>query len=137
MKLFQTEIMICASVYVLAESVEEANAKVDALTSDGHAIAFSDRRQEIGDGIFMTGENYSPDMPEISLSPVMTIQSSPTKASCYETEDFDEDDDEGTDHEDGDECGQCDGTGTIYGGLGGDGEDEECPVCDGSGTRNI
>jgi hypothetical protein len=30
-------------------------------------------------------------------------------------------------------CGQCEGTGTIEGGLGGDGEDEECPVCDGSG----
>ena len=32
-----------------------------------------------------------------------------------------------------DECGQCEGTGTIEGGLGGDGDDEECPVCDGSG----
>lgn len=31
------------------------------------------------------------------------------------------------------ECGQCEGTGTITGGLGGDGEDEECPVCDGTG----
>lgn len=31
------------------------------------------------------------------------------------------------------ECGQCEGSGTIEGGLGGDGDDEECPVCDGSG----
>ena len=31
------------------------------------------------------------------------------------------------------ECGQCEGTGTIEGGLGGDGDDEECPVCDGTG----
>ena len=31
------------------------------------------------------------------------------------------------------DCGQCEGTGTIEGGLSGDGEDEECPVCDGSG----
>jgi hypothetical protein len=30
-------------------------------------------------------------------------------------------------------CGQCEGTGTIEGGLSGDGPDEECPVCDGSG----
>jgi hypothetical protein len=30
-------------------------------------------------------------------------------------------------------CGQCEGTGTIEGELGGDGGDEECPVCDGSG----
>ena len=36
-----------------------------------------------------------------------------------------------------DECGQCEGTGEIEGGLGGDGEDEECPVCDGSGERPI
>ena len=33
------------------------------------------------------------------------------------------------------DCGQCEGTGEIIGGLGGDGEDEECPVCD--GTRKI
>jgi hypothetical protein len=32
------------------------------------------------------------------------------------------------------DCGQCDGTGTIEGGLGGDGEDEECPVCNGLGV---
>lgn len=32
------------------------------------------------------------------------------------------------------DCGQCEGTGTIEGGLGGDGADEECPVCDGNGT---
>lgn len=32
------------------------------------------------------------------------------------------------------DCGQCEGTGTIEGGLSGDGEDEECPVCDGTGT---
>jgi DnaJ-class molecular chaperone len=33
-----------------------------------------------------------------------------------------------------DDCGQCEGTGTIEGGLSGDGEDEECPVCDGTGV---
>jgi hypothetical protein len=31
------------------------------------------------------------------------------------------------------ECGQCVGTGTIEGGIGGDGDDEECPICDGTG----
>lgn len=30
-------------------------------------------------------------------------------------------------------CGQCEGSGVIRGGLGGDGQDEPCPVCDGSG----
>ena len=29
-------------------------------------------------------------------------------------------------------CGQCEGTGTIRGGLSGNGLDEECPVCDGN-----
>jgi len=33
------------------------------------------------------------------------------------------------------DCGQCEGTGTIEGGPGGDGEDEECPVCDGKGKQ--
>lgn len=32
------------------------------------------------------------------------------------------------------DCGQCEATGTIVGGLSGDGPDEECPVCDGSGV---
>ncbi len=31
------------------------------------------------------------------------------------------------------DCGQCEGTGTIEGGLGGDQPDEQCPVCDGTG----
>lgn len=90
MKLYQTEIMVCASVYILADSVEEANAKADALTNERHAIEFSSRCQEIGDNIYMTGEVFSPNMPEISLSPVMTIQPSPTKASCYLTDDLEE-----------------------------------------------
>lgn len=32
------------------------------------------------------------------------------------------------------ECGQCEGSGTIEGGLGGDEDDEECPVCNGTGS---
>ncbi len=35
---------------------------------------------------------------------------------------------------DDDDCGQCLGTGTIEGGLGGDGTDEECPAYDGIGV---
>ena len=93
-RLFQTEIMICASVYIMAETVEEANEIADELTNDQHQLQFSDRRQMIGDDIYMTGETFSADMPEISLSPVMTIQSSPTKASCYETDDLGSDDEE-------------------------------------------
>ena len=35
------------------------------------------------------------------------------------------------------DCGQCEGSGTIEGGLGGDGDDEECPVCDGMGMIGV
>jgi hypothetical protein len=121
-KLYQTEIMICASLYILADSEEEANAKADALTNEQHVIEFSDRRQEIGDDLFMTGETYSADMPAMSLSPVMTIQTSPTKAACYLSEEFDEEPIE---------CGQCEGTGATLSAS--NLRTEECPVCDGSG----
>lgn len=101
-KLFQTEIMLFTSLYILADSKEEADAKADALTNGRTSIEFSDRRQEIADGLFMTGESFSPDMPEMSLSPVMTIQSSPT-FRCYLSEEFDEeagDEDDGTSGQD-------------------------------------
>jgi hypothetical protein len=96
-KLFQTEIMICASLYILADSLEEAQAKADTLTADGAAIEFSNRRQEIGDGLFITGETFSPDMPELSLSPAMTIQPAGkvqhSGHGVYLSEDFDEPED--------------------------------------------
>lgn len=45
--------------------------------------------------------------------------------------------DGGTDAHDIDlTCGQCEGTGTVEGGLGGDGDDEQCPVCNGKGQRD-
>jgi DnaJ-class molecular chaperone len=122
MKLYQTEVMIYASLYIRANSVEEANAKADALTDDQSIIEFSGRSQQIGDDLFMTGETFSADMPEMSLSPAMTIQSSPTKASCYLTEEFDNEPSE---------CGQCEGTGTTQSAS--NLETEECPVCDGNG----
>lgn len=101
MKLFQTEITICASLYILAETQEEANAKADALTCEGGTgIEFSSRRQEIGDNLSITGETYNPEMPEMSLAPAMTIQYSPTKASCWESEDFGDDEDEDSDYDD-------------------------------------
>lgn len=96
-KLFQTEIMICASLYILADSLEEAQAKADALTADGAAIEFSDRRQEIADGLCITGEAFSPDMPEMSLSPAMTIQPAGrvehSGHGVYLAEEFDEPED--------------------------------------------
>jgi len=97
LKLFQTEVTIAASLYILAETEEEANAKANELTGSigsTTGLEFSNRRQEIGDGIHMTGEVYSADMPELSLSPSMSIQFSPTQHSCYLTEDFDESDDD-------------------------------------------
>jgi hypothetical protein len=122
MKLFQTEVTICATLYILAKSEAEANAKADALTDGNTGIEFSSRRQEIGEGLFVTGETYNPDMPEMSLSPSMTIKESATRAAVWESEDFGEDDDN--------QCGQCEGTGTTQSAS--NLEDEECPVCDGT-----
>lgn len=122
-KLFSMGVTIHATAYVLADSEEEAVAKCREACMDS-AIYLSDRRQEAGDMI-ITGETYSPDMPEVSLSPAMTVGEVDAK-SVDLAEDFEPEDEDN-------ECGQCEGTGTIEGGLGGDGDDEECPVCDGSG----
>lgn len=93
-KLYSTTVTIYATAYILADSPEEALEKAAAITDTG--IEFSNRRQDIGDdGLCISGESYSADMPEISLSPAMTIGPVDTDpAALDEVEDFtDEDDD--------------------------------------------
>lgn len=74
-KLFSIDVKIYGTAYIQADTAEEALEKIKAFNHTG--IQFSDRRQDIGEfadrELIMTGECYSPDMPEISLSPVMTI----------------------------------------------------------------
>lgn len=89
-QLYSDEVKIVATVYVLADSVEEARAKIASITDGQTAIEFSDRRQQVADDIYVTGETYGPDLPGISLSPVMTLEET-TRLPCpWLVEEFDE-----------------------------------------------
>jgi hypothetical protein len=87
-KLFQVDVALIATAYILADSEEEAQKM--AMDKARTGIEFSGRRQEIGEDLFMTGEVFSPDMPEFSLSPAMTFGAPQGKA--YLTEEFEEED---------------------------------------------
>lgn len=89
-KLYQTGVLIAATAYILADSEEEANIIANALTDDYTGIEFSSRRQEVADGLFVTGERFGTDLPGLSLSPAMTIQPTPTKQVVDLVEEFDE-----------------------------------------------
>lgn len=70
MAIFQTEIMICATAYVQAATAEEAHAKLAAYHLTGAEVADG----EIGEGISVCGSPFNSDeLPEVSLSPAMTI----------------------------------------------------------------
>ncbi|MGK9084985.1 hypothetical protein KXR64_16455 [Brucella intermedia] len=68
MKLFSKEIMIAATVYIQAEDEEEAQAKYDELVGDTMEISGVD-----GAGPTIYGGMFHDAMPEVSLSPAMTI----------------------------------------------------------------
>lgn len=91
-KLYSGDITITATAYVIATNEEEARQKIEALRNTG--IEFSSRRQEIGDNLCITGESYSADMPEVSLSPAMTINDSPSRACVWLAEELGEEEGE-------------------------------------------
>lgn len=64
--LFSRDIMVAATVYIVAESEEEAQAKFDALKDTGLEIS-----EDEDDLIY--GGQYHAGMPDVSLSPAMTI----------------------------------------------------------------
>ena len=70
MKMFSTDILIAATLYVTAENEEQALEKAKKIMGTG--IEFSSRRQSVSDDLLVTGEQYTPNMPD-SLSPAMTI----------------------------------------------------------------
>lgn len=70
MKMFSVDLLIASTLYITAESEEEALEKIKKITGSG--IEFSNRRQAVSEDLHVTGETYSPDMPS-SLSPAMTI----------------------------------------------------------------
>lgn len=91
-KVFSGEILIAATVYVVAETEEEARKEIEGLQGSG--IEFSDRRQMIGEDLWMTGESFNADMPALSLSPAMTIQESADPVSVWLADELDEEEEE-------------------------------------------
>lgn len=92
-KLFNADITITATAYVIAENEDEAREKISAL--QGGYIEFSDRRQQVADDLFVTGETYGHDMPELSLSPAMTINHSATRPYVCLVAELGEEEEEG------------------------------------------
>ena len=90
-KLYNTDIKLEATLYIVADSKEEAE-RIAAEVQGG--IEFSSRRQTIADGLEMTGEAFGPDMPPVSLSPVMTIIDGPSKRIAYLADELDEEEGE-------------------------------------------
>lgn len=70
-KLYSTEVLLAATVYVVADSEEEALKEVKALHANG--LEFPSREMQVADGLFVTGTQFSADMPPVTLSPAMTL----------------------------------------------------------------
>lgn len=81
MKLYQTDIPVWATVYVKAESEEAAKKKVLELA--GLCINEHDGESEVE---FSSQRFDDPDLPEISLSPAMTIGTPDQIDGCQVTE---------------------------------------------------
>ena len=69
MNLYQADIPIMATVYIKASSLEEAQAKLRSIHMDALELV-PDEHQEVP----VCGLSFdNPDLPEVSLSPAMTI----------------------------------------------------------------
>lgn len=125
MKVYSTDIKLYATAYIVADSEEEALEIAKSLANttldlpEGYA----------GDSIEIWGGSFHNEMPELTLSPAMTIAALEEQDLSLDlSEEIDDD------PEDGDtpsECGQCEGTGKTQSAS--NLETEECPVCDGNG----
>jgi len=71
MSIYRTDIWIAATVYVRASNAEEAAKIANGIDFDGIEL----QEQELfGDDLSISGARFdSEDMPDLSLSPVMTI----------------------------------------------------------------
>lgn len=71
MKIFQTEIMLCATAYIQAETAEDASRIMDSWHFRG--VEFNSD-QWVEDGMVISGARFdSDDFPDLSLSPAMTL----------------------------------------------------------------
>jgi hypothetical protein len=68
-KIFSADIMICATVYVKAESEAEAIAKIGELRNTSLELEIDEHGE-----LPISGRRFDdPGLPDVSLSPVMTI----------------------------------------------------------------
>jgi hypothetical protein len=105
--LYSFEVTIHATLYVVAE--DEAAAVAEAKTWKGQGVELP---TGFGSSIEVNGDQFSADMPEVSLSPAVTFGEVDLEPELVE--------------EFGDP--QCRTCGEAYRG-GGDGWDGECPEC--------
>lgn len=84
--LYSVDVNIIATMYIMADSVEEAKAIADS-TKHSHLEL---PNGYIGDGVYITGEAYSPNMPIFSLSPAMTLYGPPYDDIPCLVEEFEE-----------------------------------------------
>lgn len=65
MAVFHIDIRVAATAYIVADTPEEARKKAESLNGFGLIVA--------GESILSAEPFDSPDLPELSLSPAMTI----------------------------------------------------------------
>lgn len=83
-KLFNIDIQVFATAYIVADSAEEAQAIANGLAESMGEIPTG----YFGDDIEIFGGSFHADMPELSLSPAMTIGAAIGNVELVE--DFDE-----------------------------------------------
>lgn len=111
--IYSVEIMLAATVYVVAENEADAVQQVQAFHMDGGEM--STRNNEFIAGLPVSGARYDdPDFPEISISPAVTVYAENLAAS--HVEDISEDDsfDNGRAFEEGWGIFQASGDGRYY-----------------------
>jgi hypothetical protein len=70
-KVFSADIMVCMTVYVVAETEEDACKQVQAFHGEGGEMRTGD---EFISGLPVSEARYSdPDFPDISISPAVTV----------------------------------------------------------------
>jgi hypothetical protein len=96
MKVFSTDLRLYATAYIVAETQEEADKIARDLA--GSTLEMPDGY--CGDGLEVWGGSFNIDMPELSLSPAMTI--APLAEQEIAFDEADELDDEAEADEDSD-----------------------------------
>jgi hypothetical protein len=87
-KLFSIDVKIYATAYILAETEEEAQEAANGLKSSYIEVQCG----YVGDDLEICGGTFSPDMPELSLSPAMTIHGPDEGDTVELVEEFEEED---------------------------------------------